>query len=335
MSTTFNDNVLLDSGARLGVGSTSPSYLVEVAMSGSGLQDLMRLQNAVAAANGSGAQLLFGANRTTAGMTNVAGVAGLVTDISASAYKGALAFLTASNAAPAERMRIDDAGNVGIGTSSPTQLLTVYGDSKRILMQASSSGGQTGILFQSVDGSSYKSEILHDTGNLALKTTQNGTLATRVWISGAGNVGIGTSSPIGLLNIYGDSQRLVMQTNSSSGQTGVLFQSADGTSNKSEILHDTGNLSLKTTQNGTLATRVWISGTNGDVGVGTDAPTKRLDVNGDLRVRGIVEFDAGNTTGSGSAALGANSPAIVVSAPYTWIQIVTQDGSTAYVPAWK
>lgn len=41
------------------------------------------------------------------------------------------------------------------------------------------------------------------------------------------------------------------------------------------------------------------------------------------------------TTGGGSAALGANCPASTVAAPYTWMQMLSADGSTVYVPAWK
>lgn len=42
-----------------------------------------------------------------------------------------------------------------------------------------------------------------------------------------------------------------------------------------------------------------------------------------------------NTTGAGSAVLGANCPAVTVSAPYTWLKLYSSDGSTVYVPAWK
>lgn len=42
-----------------------------------------------------------------------------------------------------------------------------------------------------------------------------------------------------------------------------------------------------------------------------------------------------NTTGSGTALLGANCPASVVTHPDTWIAVTLQDGSTAYIPAWK
>jgi hypothetical protein len=50
---------------------------------------------------------------------------------------------------------------------------------------------------------------------------------------------------------------------------------------------------------------------------------------------GTVKFHKNNTTGAGSAALGSNCPAVTVAAPYTWIQVTTSDGSTAYIPVWK
>jgi len=42
-----------------------------------------------------------------------------------------------------------------------------------------------------------------------------------------------------------------------------------------------------------------------------------------------------NTTGGGSAALGANCPAGTPGAPYTWVQATSSDGSTVYFPVWK
>lgn len=42
-----------------------------------------------------------------------------------------------------------------------------------------------------------------------------------------------------------------------------------------------------------------------------------------------------NATGAGSAALGANCPAVTATAPYTWFKMTSNDGSTVYVPAWK
>ena len=42
-----------------------------------------------------------------------------------------------------------------------------------------------------------------------------------------------------------------------------------------------------------------------------------------------------NSTGVGIALFGANCPAGVVSAPYTWVRVKTADGSTGWIPVWK
>jgi len=56
---------------------------------------------------------------------------------------------------------------------------------------------------------------------------------------------------------------------------------------------------------------------------------------GSVTFAAVPKFSGTNTTGAGSAALGANCPASTLTAPYTWVQITTSDGSTAYIPAWK
>lgn len=47
------------------------------------------------------------------------------------------------------------------------------------------------------------------------------------------------------------------------------------------------------------------------------------------------KWTANNSTGAGSALLGTNSPASTLTAPYTWVQVITGDGSTGYMPIWK
>lgn len=47
------------------------------------------------------------------------------------------------------------------------------------------------------------------------------------------------------------------------------------------------------------------------------------------------KWSANNSTGAGAALLGANSPAVTLTAPYTWIQCISSDGSVVYFPVWK
>lgn len=66
-----------------------------------------------------------------------------------------------------------------------------------------------------------------------------------------------------------------------------------------------------------------------DIGAGQSSTSTVLTLNGVMKLAGE------NTTGSGSASLGSNSPAVTNSAPYTWARVVTSDGSTGYIPIFK
>ena len=48
-----------------------------------------------------------------------------------------------------------------------------------------------------------------------------------------------------------------------------------------------------------------------------------------------LKAESGEATGAGAAALGANSPAITLAAPYKWLKAKTDDGSVVFIPAWK
>ena len=50
---------------------------------------------------------------------------------------------------------------------------------------------------------------------------------------------------------------------------------------------------------------------------------------------GDILIAAANTTGAGTPLFGTNSPAITNTHPYTWLKMISNDGSTVYVPAWK
>jgi hypothetical protein len=71
-----------------------------------------------------------------------------------------------------------------------------------------------------------------------------------------------------------------------------------------------------------------------DVPGATTTESFRVNTDGTTKFTGKMQI-MNNTTGSGSAALGSNSPATTNTAPYTWLTFTSSDGSTVYVPAFK
>lgn len=84
-----------------------------------------------------------------------------------------------------------------------------------------------------------------------------------------------------------------------------------------------------------------IAGSSVQVDAANSTGTIQFYINGTEKVRFTtdslfrVRDSSLESTGAGSAALGSNSPAVTNSAPYKWLKIITQDGSFAYIPAWK
>jgi hypothetical protein len=125
--------------------------------------------------------------------------------------QGSLAFVTGSSSSAAERMRIDSAGNVGIGTSVPSDynasadnLVVGTTSGNNGITIASGSAGQGSLFF--ADGTASGAEeaagflaYVHSS-NVMIFGTQN---AERMRIDSTGNVGIGTTTPATPLHVNG------------------------------------------------------------------------------------------------------------------------------------
>jgi len=118
----------------VGLGTASPSAagtggtpkIVQAHNNGTGVTALS-LTNADAAAGAFPGQIQFASMAITNTEKRIAIIAATKGDASTTSPLGSMLFFTANGSAPTERMRIDNAGNVGIGTAGPTAKLDVNG----------------------------------------------------------------------------------------------------------------------------------------------------------------------------------------------------------------
>jgi hypothetical protein len=157
-------------------------------------------------------------------------------------------YITFSTNNDTERMRIDSAGNVGIGTTSPTTALTFP-------------NGSTGI---TLSGANQPAILRND--NNGFVVTQSTIDRFRVRVVGGGFPFFSSQVQVGDYNAAGQPQYSFIND----PNTGVANPAADA-------------LSVSTNS----AERLRITSA-GNVGIGTTSPTHLLDVNGRADINGIL-----------------------------------------------
>jgi hypothetical protein len=212
-------------------------------------------------------------------------------------YGGYLALYTRTNGAsgPAERMRIDSSGNVGIGTATPAQRLSLYNASGNVYMGFTSSNTTYG---STIGLNGVSLQILNsDPGFGSPIYFYNNALMALSLISG--NVGIGTASPAELLDVAGrvhvaQTTAPVTTTDKLYNVGGTLYWNGTAlggggsqtpwTSNTNAAGYTldgnstaSGNLTLDSTSNATKG-YVLLNPAGGNVGIGTATPGGNLAI---------------------------------------------------------
>jgi hypothetical protein len=174
------------------------------------------------AADKGGVISLGGLYDASSGVTRFAAIAGLKENGTSGNFAGYLAFYSRANgSAPAERMRIDSSGNVGIGTNSPADKLNVVGN-----IRTTASGGNFYQL-----GADATGGYLYSNQSTAFLFYTGG--AERMRITSGGSLLVGNTTSFGFR----------FQSICDSGESAALFyrQTTTGTDNLINGSSDVGS----------------------------------------------------------------------------------------------
>jgi hypothetical protein len=190
-----------------------------------------------------------------------------------------------------ERMRIDSSGNVGIGTASPANRLSVAG-SGTSLFHFLGEGNTYYVLRSRNSADSAFADLVLRTDDFVIEAGTSGAVTERLRLGDTGNfnidsgtffvdalndrVGIGTTSPAYKLHLSGGSDTRI-QIDATSTQ-GFYFTKA-GTNNGTFRVDTDGNFEFYTK----TVSQAMVLTAAGKVGIGTTSPGATLDVNGNGR----------------------------------------------------
>jgi hypothetical protein len=169
------------------------------------------------------------------------------------------------NSSSISAMFITNSNNVGIGTTSPSEKLHVVGN---------------------IGISAGTNAFIGTKDNYALSLRTNN--VDRIYITNNGDIGIGTTNPNSKLHIFGsetlngvsNSSRIIIGGNGGDAML-HLMESTNGWN----IRHKASDNTLRFSN--VLGGTDWVVFTEtGNVGIGTTSPSEKLDVNGNIKLTG-------------------------------------------------
>ena len=232
----------------------------------------------------------------------------------------------------AEAMRIDSSGNVGIGTSSPSRILSLYNATAPYLaLQNSTTGTTSGdglqIFINGSDGSIFNEE----SGAIRFGTAGS----ERMRINSSGNVGINTTSPSYQLQIKGSdnsdgSTYFRVYSNNETVWTGIGYQRIETSGSLS--VQAAGNINIRA--GGSTETARFDSSGNFlfNSGYGSVATAygcrSWVNFNGTGTVSIRASGNVSSITDNGTGDYTVNFSTAMTDANYAGVSGMTNDGST-------
>jgi hypothetical protein len=186
------------------------------------------------------------------------------------------------NIANNEKMRVHTNGKIGIGTNNPAMKLHLHetnantNTTLQISHNTTGSGGSDGFHLVVERTSNIAYLIQRENANMQFYTNNT----PRMAISGVGKVGIGTTNPSRELHIHNPSAGATLQlTGGTSMGTSAYdgFQFAINGTDSTAYIHQQENADMVFSTNATERMRIK---NNGHIGIGTNNPSKNLDIYG-------------------------------------------------------
>jgi hypothetical protein len=345
---TFTQAMTLTQAGNLGIGTTSPAYTLDVVgRARMGIAGSVPALTLVSGSNNSAD--VFVSNNTT-GLRLVGGTvigtdsqillggsaSGTVTNIY---FDGATKNFRDTSGGTTQ-MVIDTGGNVGIGTTSITQRLTVVDTNPILVTLKSDSTSGAGIYIDNSGRASGKRYgiIVGNVANGAFSIKDETASVNRLVIDTNGNVIVG-----GLTTPFNSTGRGNITIN---GTSNAILGFTVGDADRGYIYHDNSALVIQNSVAGILqfntsaAERMRID-SSGNVGIGTSSPANKLQVSGSIYIvestSNFLKFSSDgykylvSSTNAGDylsmacnpASLGMQFGKSTVSAPATFVPLMT------------
>ena len=221
-----------------------------------------------------------------------------------------------------------NSGNVGIGTTSPSQPLHVSGNARitGALYDSANSAGTSGqVLTSTGTGTAWSSTGAAVTGtgttNYVAKFTGSTALGNSSIFDDGTNIGIGTASPTVKLHVAGNAKI------GANGQRISLYDDGNAHIHSTDsILWINSETNTDVRINNQYNGNVILTNGVGSVGIGTSSPSERLDVTGNIKASGTIEAGGNITYGTNQVF----SSSTITTTATTANQVVTAVSSTTY-----
>ena len=298
-------------GGNVGIGTSAPSHKIEIESSSDA--DLLQVQS-------------------TAGSNDTALRLGISGDVATINATGGSTGILALKTYGTERMRIDSSGNVGIGTSIPSNAVTVNSTAGAGIKVYGADQAYSRIAIDNLNGQEWNLVA----GTAGVSNSGFGIYdadagATRLQIDSSGNVGIGTSSPTDDLSVGtlgSGSNSIITIGASTTGTSSIYFGDGAGAGRFRgyfDYVHSSDHLAI-----GTAAAERMRIDSSGNVLVNTtNAGATGLSVANSS----TISFAEGASSSLGNVFRQSNSADLVLASGYKYTDTHSKMASS-YASLW-